>query len=122
MTKVISTARMNVLSSVSTRYGRDKDIRVEIVDNSGFGEEKVKYGVNWSAIGTVDARKAIEFADYITFIANLVDRINKLDIAFEYGKNDPEIHNKGEYVDACKKLYKAFESRDIEAVVNFMNV
>lgn len=47
------------------------DDRIQVYDMSTFGSWEIKLGVNWSAIGTVSAEEAAEFAAKLTKAAEI---------------------------------------------------
>lgn len=47
------------------------DDRIRIYDTSFLAREGIKLGVNWSAIGTVSAEEAVEFAAALTRAADI---------------------------------------------------
>lgn len=59
-------------NEVLAKYGLDERI-IEIMDNNFGMASKVNFGVNWSAIGKVEPRKAMDFAKALQEISTVVE-------------------------------------------------
>ena len=49
----------------------------------------VTFGVNWSAVGTVEPDEAIKFAEDVKAAANIAKLLNECDVVYWYNEDEP---------------------------------
>lgn len=65
----------------------DPERRIAIYDmGSSFGNEPIQLGVNWSAIGTVPASEAVEFAQQLMAAAKAAEDFEYNGYVVTYGE------------------------------------
>lgn len=63
-------------SRIATDHVERHDRRIELFEMGGWGEEPSSVGINWSAIGTVDAATAREFGELLIAAADYAESID----------------------------------------------
>ena len=115
----ISRVRMNIFNYANREYNRQQNMHVDIDELCDFGTSKVRYGVNWSCCGTMDAEYTIKFADYMKFCARIVEEINRQELEFDWEAHDPDINSKEKFVEAKMQVLKWFEERRVGRIVDW---
>ena len=93
----INDTRMEVLDRAIEKelaVATDRCISLYRMDDYKFGHrEPVRYGVNWSAIGTVEALEAKTYAILLQKAASLAQGLNNMKLELDLkAETDPEIH------------------------------
>lgn len=96
-----------IQSALEDAFGRR--IKIYDMNGCGFGKEPMKYGVNWSAIGTVSSEEAVEFAHQLTLAANIATFLTAAEIEVEWVPSTPYTEEeKVEYLAILGRMSKEF--------------
>lgn len=83
----ITFMRYDALMAAVRRVTWDDYCDVYAMNNeeSAFRNKPLKFGVNWTALGTVSASDAKEFSKRLAYVAELADQLTRLEIVVRYG-------------------------------------
>lgn len=118
MKTYISNTRINMLSRVLGKHGKNKNYRFCVKNDLSAREDKLELEleVSWSAIGAVSAQEALAFANDLKRGAELARAIGGLDIYYEWDSKDTIITNRKIYDREFDKLEKMYEKNPLSLV------
>lgn len=118
MKDYISRTRVNLLISVLERRAAYEKMCFDFcLKNDLFSEEdKLEIEVNWSAIGSVSAEEALQFANALKRGAELAAAINGLNLYYKWHSKDTVVTDSESYAREYEKLERMYESNPISVV------
>ena len=99
--------RYDAMMTAIRKWSWKKDF--EIFSLSTYGNEPMRFGVNWSAIGTVDAEDTRAFIENLEEAADVAEFLTDLKITVEYVDNDPKLPSREDFDSAVNFMAFAFE-------------
>lgn len=116
----INTRRKHILNRAVEFVLNSYNSHVSIYDMScGFGA--MRFGVNWGAIGTVDAQTTREFAEKLIRAAEIAEELNKFELEEVY-ESDKAIEDRDAFMRAVKNVVKCIEANQWETVRYFVEL
>ena len=91
MENTISRTQFNVIQTAfAKRFNKweNEDIHFQVCTVDSVFDDKVEFGINWAAIGTVSPEKTIRFAEELIIASMYVDKVNSLNLVIDYKKED----------------------------------
>lgn len=117
----IAQVRYDTLMVALRWYLDENDFNFHINDcRNDWLSTEVKLGINWCALGTVSPDETIRFANGLKRFAELVEKINALELTYDYDLNDYEIVDSATRMTALDRIVKNLEKGNDDAVVKWL--
>lgn len=105
MTKITNNEFYAISRAINNALENKEIERVYIYENSNWTEKIKTFGVNWSALGTVDASEAIRFSEQLQWASKIAEHLNNKKYTVEYVEVSEEEEIK-QYTEFTEKLYQ----------------